>query len=512
MKVLLLLGCLLVALPGFADVPSRPAEAAPELIASLHELARHSISLSSDGRWLAFGRVASDAASGDLGMSFMVYDVARSVTSQIGTYNYTSLSFGPRPVWSPNSALLAYYAVVDGSLQLKVWDRRERRHIVGVVPVDKGGVAELQMPQWTPDSRFVLCLSSSSPPTKLWEEQEGDNYTARLRLELVGQRPASGGITLLGTPELAPSLKSQYGADLTAHSVGPARLAAREVVAFDTKTGLMQVLAQGAAFVQLQVSDDGKVALVGALDAAGDLVIYALPLPATSLRRLSPKTLPTTITAGREPVGADGAPLRLVFKSSDAESFWNFNLSPTGRYVAYLVEGSGDITLIDVVTGAKRNLTANVAALIPDAPDAQLESIAGRFDLPLYKGKFGIDSDDVPVWTQDESALLIRRVVAQLSVTAPQRAELWRVSITDGAARRLTHDASLSIQSWADCHDRSRVYCVAGREGRCWRWCARGAQEMTDPCHSPTRGSMQRRARYGLYARFQRRSPRGIIL
>ena len=70
------------------------------------------------------------------------------------------------------------------------------------------------------------------------------------------------------------------------------------------------------------------------------------------------------------PVGGDGAPLRLLFRSSAAESFQNFNLSPSGRYAAYLVEGSGEIVVVELKTGAKNNLTAKIPALAPDAPEA----------------------------------------------------------------------------------------------------------------------------------------------
>ena len=55
----------------------------------------------------------------------------------------------------------------------------------------------------------------------------------------------------------------------------------------------------------------------------------------------------------------------------------------------------------------------------------------------------------------------MRRVIAQPSITAPQRVELWRVARATGAARRLTQDAAVSIVSWADCVDRSRVNCLA---------------------------------------------------
>jgi hypothetical protein len=213
----------------------------------------------------------------------------------------------------------------------------------------------------------------------------------------------------------------------------------------------------------MQISDDGKVGLVGVLDANGDVLVYAIPLPG-----YGPPTTGRANVSGdpsSNPVGSDGAPLRLLFRSSSGTPFQNFNLSPSGRYVAYIVEGSGEIEVVDLKLGEKRNLTSKLPALVSDSTNVELEKFAGRFDVPLYKGKFGVNGADTPVWTPDESALLVRRVISQLSVTSPQRVELWRVSLTDGLARRLVQDPSLSISSWADCHDRSRVNCVIGREG-----------------------------------------------
>jgi dienelactone hydrolase len=447
--------CLLV-LVCFFEAHSQNTSTLP----TFHQLSAFSMSLSSDGKWLAFGRSPAGTGFGDLTVAFTVYDVAGGRTTVIGTYNYGSLNFGPRPVWSPNSELLAFYAVEDQALRLKVWDRRLGRLLPASVPVDKAGVAELQMPQWSPDSRFVLCFSNPRPG-RLYEEQEGNNYTARLRAELVGQRPAINGKTLLGS-SLSPTLQKEYGVG-EGQSAGLSRVAEREIVALDVKTGAEQTLARGAEFVQMQVSDDGKVGLVGALDATGDLLVYAMPLPGkspqTTGRPAASRGAPGT------PKTIGGAPLRLLFRSSENTPFQNFNLSPSGRYVAYLVEVRGEIEVVDLQTGTARSLTANVPALVPDASNAELEKFAGRFDLPLYRGKFGINSSDAPVWTRDESSLLMRRVIPQLSVTNPRRVELWRVSVADGTARRLTQDPTLSISTWADCRDRSRVNCLVGPAG-----------------------------------------------
>ena len=267
----------LLVLVCFAPANGQNASKTPATLPKFHQLSAYSMSLSPDGKWLAFGRSPAGTGFGDLTVAFTLYDVARDRTTLIGTYNYGSLNFGPRPVWSPNGELLAFYAVEDQVLRLKVWDRRSGRLLRGSIPVDKAGVAELQMPQWTPDNRFVLCFSNPRPG-RLYEEQEGNNYTARLRAELVGQRPAINEKTLLGTSALSPSLQKEYGVG-EGQSAGPSRVAERQIVALDVKTGAVQKLAQGAEFVQMQISDDGKVGIVGALDGNGDVLVYAMPLP-----------------------------------------------------------------------------------------------------------------------------------------------------------------------------------------------------------------------------------------
>lgn len=457
-SVILLLGLLTIEFSVSAEDKNKTAATPSEQ--NFYQLSPHSMAISPDGRWLAFGRSTSGAGQADLNVSFLIYDIAHGTTVQLGTYNYGSLHFGPRPVWSPNSELLAYYAVQDDILQLRIWDRKRGRFITGGVHVDKAGVAELQKPQWTPDNRFVLCFSNRNP-SRLWEEQEGNNYTARLRAELVGQRPGLNGKTLLGTSALAASLKERYGVVSSNKAVGPPRTAKRLVVAMNAGTGASQVLARGGEFVQLQISDDGKTAITGVLDDSGNFLIYALPLPSEE-SSMRPSINNSTVTG---PVNAHGKRLRLLFGGSATESFQNFNLSPTGRYVAYLVEGSGDMVVVDLQTGKKNNLTAKTPALVPDTPEAELRKLVGRFDLPLYSGKFGIAWSDAPVWTRDESALLMRRVIAQPDITAPQRIELWRVGRAEGESRRLVDDTTLSISSWADCVDRSRVNCLAGSDG-----------------------------------------------
>jgi hypothetical protein len=449
----------LLVLVCFWEANSQQPSTGSSALSWFHQLSAFSLSASPDGEWVAFGRSPAGTGSNDLTVVFNVYDVRSSRLIVLGTYNYGSLNFGPRPVWSPNSDFLAFYAVESETLRLKVWDRKLGRLLSGSVPVDKAGVAELQMPQWTPDSRFVLCFSKPKP-ARLYEEQEGNNYTARLRAELVGQRPAINGLTLLGSSSLSPMLQKEYGVE-AGRTAGPSLVAERQIVAFDVRTGVPQILAQGAEFVQMQISDDGKVGLVAALNGSGDVLVYAMPLPGSQTGK---QTGASSAEPGA-PKRNDGAPLRLLFRSSSDTPFQNFNLSPSGRYVAYLIEGSGDIQVVDLQAGTSRNLTSNVPALVPDASNVELEKFAGRFDLPLYRGKFGINGADAPVWTKDGSALLMRRVIPQLSVRNPRRVELWRVSLADGGARRLTPDPTLSIFSWADCRDRSRVNCVVGPEG-----------------------------------------------
>ena len=138
------------------------------------------------------------------------------------------MNFGPRPVWSPNNDLLAYYAVENEALYLKVWDRKKDVSFPPRVPVDKAGVAETAKTSMDTGQSFRALFFQWNPPVRLWEEQEGDNYTARLRAELVGQRPAINTKTLLGTPALAPSLRPQYEVDSSGRKSWDRRASQRE--------------------------------------------------------------------------------------------------------------------------------------------------------------------------------------------------------------------------------------------------------------------------------------------
>ncbi|MFN2397798.1 MAG: prolyl oligopeptidase family serine peptidase [Gemmatimonadaceae bacterium] len=426
-------------------------------------LASYSLSISPDGRWMAYGRTSSGSATTS---TLWVRDFVRGTSRQVASNDYGSPNYGPKPVWSPDGSLLAFYGVSNGILQLRVWDRESAREIQNaVMSVGTAAFLSYQTPVWTPDGHFVLSIADTGSPKPLWEEQESDPSLARLRAELVGQRPAPSGVTALATPSLSPSLARLFGATASASRTGAVVNDSRQVVALDVRTGTTQVLARGADFVTLQTADRGRSAIAGIRDSTDALSLYVLPLPGSS-----PRSPPEVTAAPAEPpmgtpVDGIGAPLRLLAAQIPTGQFQNFSLSPSGHLVAYMPRGSGDVMVVDIATGTLRNATARVPERDKDTASAELQRVAGRFDVPLYGGKFGTGVWDAPVWSADEAALLVVRIFPRRSVTVRQRMELWRVPLTGDDIRRLGRDTTVSLADWAPCQERPLVPCAAGPNG-----------------------------------------------
>jgi hypothetical protein len=360
--------------------------------------------------------------------------------------------------------MLAFYGVSNGILHLRVWDRESAREVqTTVIPVATAAFLSYQTPQWTPDGAFVLSIADTGSPKPLWEEQESDPSLARLRAELVGQRPAPSGVTALASPALSPSLAKSFGATTSASRTGAVVNDSRQVVALEVRTGTTQVIARGADFVTLQIAERGAGAIAGVRDSTDALSLYALPLPTASRRSLAERVAPE-LPPGT-PFDAIGEPLRLLAAQIPTGQFQNFSLSPSGRLVAYMPRGSGDVMVIDIPTGTRRNVTAQVPERDKDSASAELQRVAGRFDIPIYGGKFGTGVWDAPVWTADEAGLLVVRIFPRRSVTVRQRVELWRVPVTGDGIRRLVQDTTLSLADWAPCQERPLVPCAAGPNG-----------------------------------------------
>jgi len=429
----------------------------------LKQLAPYSLSMSADGRWLAYGRSSSGSATTS---ALWMRDLVRATSVQVATNDYGSPNYGPKPMWSPDGRMLAYYGVSNGILQLRVWDRESAREVQKTaIPVSTAAFLMHQAPQWTPDGHFVLSIADTGSAKPLWEEQESDPSLARLRAELVGQRPAPSGVTALASPTLSPSLAPLFGATASASRTGSFVSDSRQVVALDIRTGATQVLARGADFVTLQIADRGTVALAGVRDSTDALSLYVLPLPSTSQRSPAARPAPPAQPAPRAPFDASGVPLRLLAAQIPTGQFQNFSLSPSGRFVAYMPRGSGDVVVVDIATGTARNVTTNVPERATDPADAEIQRVAGRFDVPIYRGKFGTGVWDAPVWTADEAGLLVVRIFARRSVTMRQRVELWRVPRTGDGIRRLVQDTTLSLADWAVCQERRLASCTAGPDG-----------------------------------------------
>src|SRR5688572_14057191 len=138
----------------------------------VNQLASYSLSISADGRWLAYGRSSRVSATT---ITLWVRDLVRGTSAQVATNDYASTNYGPKPVWSPDGRMLAYYGVSNGILNLRVWDRESSRELQKTaIPVGTAAFLSYQAPQWTPDARFVLSIADTGSAKPLWEEQESD--------------------------------------------------------------------------------------------------------------------------------------------------------------------------------------------------------------------------------------------------------------------------------------------------------------------------------------------------
>jgi dipeptidyl aminopeptidase/acylaminoacyl peptidase len=450
------------ALIAAQDINATTGTARPDTAVS--QLAAYSLSISADGRWLAYGQ-SSPALGNSTTSTLWVRDLARGTSIHLATNDYATPNYGPKPVWSPDGRLLAYYGVSNGELQLRVWDR-ERGHALqtSAIPVSTASFLSYQWPHWTPDGRFVLSVADTGRAKPLWEEQESDPSLARLRAELVGQRPAPSGVTALASPVIPPLLAQRLGVSAEGSRTGAFVTDSRQVLALDARTGTIQVLARGADFVTLQLPDRGATAVVGVRDSTDALSLYALPVPIAADPAAAVRPATSSVPPGT-PVDVNGAPLRLLAAQIPTGQFQNFSVSPSGRFLAYMPRGSGDVIVVDVPTGAPHNATASVPDRAADLADAEIQRVAGRFDVPIYRGKFGTGVWDMPVWTADESALVVVRVFPRRSVTMRQRVELWSVSRAGNAARRLVQDTTMSFADVAVCQERRRGSCAAGADG-----------------------------------------------
>ncbi|MEX1998706.1 MAG: prolyl oligopeptidase family serine peptidase [Gemmatimonadales bacterium] len=422
------------------------------------------MSVSPDGRWVAYGRssLASPTTS-----TLWVRDLEGGMLREVATNDYAVPWLGPRPVWSPDGRMLAYYGVANGVLLLRVWDREAMRHLpVPPIAVSTAAFQAYQSPWWTSQGAVVLSIADSGQPKLLWEEQESDPSLARLRAELVGQRPAPSGVTVLASSALAPSLATMFAVgEEPAARTGGLVADAREVVALDVRTGATQVLARGADFTTLQVGEREGSAVAGVRDSMDALSLYVLPLPGAPPPPPTAGQVVSTTPAAGVPVDASGVPLRLLAAHIPTGQFQNFTLSPSGRFVAYMPRGSGDVVVVEIATGATRNVTASIPERTVESMDPEAARLSARFDLPAYRGKFGNGVWDAPAWTADEEALLVARIVPQRSVTVRQRVELWRVARSGASADRLVADTTWSLVDWAPCQERPLAPCVVGPQG-----------------------------------------------
>ncbi len=439
-----------------------PADALKARGQQIYELGAQSLSVSPNGRFVAFARADWGGDRGPVGLWVRDMEYGRLHHVTADTLPWIG---GPRPSWSPDGRLLAYFAQSNGRLELRVWDREPARQLhraeEPACEVDQCGW--MVTPQWMSDGTEVLFVADTTSYGGERDVRSFDASRAQLDAELIGAVPAPSGITVLMSPALTAQdartgrQMDDGGAERPAGGTGEVRVT--RIVAVNVRTGTSRTVASGAGFVSLRISPDGRlaIAVVHERTRMPYFSIYAVPLERPPSNR---NLQGAEVVEHGTPVDAARRPLRLIAHHVALGSPATVNFSPSGRFVAYLTAGTGDgeIVVADMENGTTRNITAEVR-LPPHPFDVTFDSSGRR---RLY-GKFGSEYN-APLWTPDEQELLVVRPAARANKRVPFRYDLWSVSLRDRGARRVEIDSTISILALAHCAQ-SYVPCRIGRDG-----------------------------------------------
>jgi dipeptidyl aminopeptidase/acylaminoacyl peptidase len=360
------------------------------------------IDITSDGRWLAYTVYHHKRDEGG--------GTAKSVTME-DTYNATvwvtetptgqhrnltpdgGSSSAPR--WAPDARRLAFFSDREGEHHLCVWNLKTDE-MQAFTEATAGPFFEWDgPPKWTPNGRFVLFKALSKAQTSASDASVPNDSRASQEESFV---------------EVWDSPKrrlQEQKRETTQETQSPEETALlqwnRDLMLADVETGDTIRLMQAYRVKTFDIAPNGaQVAVTVALgvETPGSqqqvFDLYVLPLPGE---------LSEVNTGEIEPLVR-----RIRFENYAMTVSW----SPDSRSIAYTTAGqlvaSGDAFVVDVKTGAVRNLT--------EALDVDLGQ---EFRLPL--------------WTEDGTALLC---IAQDNV--------WRVRLEDEQIRNLTEGSGLSVR------------------------------------------------------------------
>jgi len=362
--------------------------------------------ISPDGTRIAFARVGPRSE-----LRIFVAPLADPGAARMITTDGEGVWDHVQPAWSPDGTRICY------SAQRDLW----------VVPGTGGGAQRLttdgeydREPAWSPDGRFVYFTSYREGTVALWRV------------------PAHGGevvrVTMGTGPENHPTL-SRDGTRLAYSTL------------LDTADVVVRDLATGSERLVGDLRDEESPVLSPDRQAVAFVSDRRNGRPDLWLQPLSP----------------DGEPAGTARQLTDHPgTVAQPSFSPDGRWVAYhrVLEGQRDIWIVPVSGGPPGRFTDHPAIDIhPDwSPDGRyLAWVSDRgggqqvWVAPVANGRpagpprqvtDGPNSCQAPAWSRDGAR------IAFIGSDAHGARDVWTVSASGGAARRVTSGAGADRVSW----------------------------------------------------------------
>ena len=383
MKRAIALALLVGIRAGLSAAAEDPAPLTVDALQHLATFPLYSIlgSLSPDGRFLAYALRTCNPAVGEgsglhgpTGMRAMnegcsdlwIVDTRTGASERISN----GKGMAEDAAWSPDGSRLAFYAALDGTAHLWIWERAAKKlRRAGDAIVRPSVFDDGAHPRWTPDGKHVLALV-------LPEGETVDAANARVRSKKPARDPGTSArsdvvVYRSAASTSGDSAKAEAPAadrdEIHRETSDLAKIATADLAAVDVATGETRRLARGKAILWYAASPDGKLVAFTHITGArqGKVVARVYDIEVASMEG-----------------GAARSLARDVYPDQGVCTW-----SPDGKRLAYASglgkEAVADVHLLDVSTGEDRRLT----------PDAPSDRISWQYRL-------------VPLWAPDGRSLL----------------------------------------------------------------------------------------------------------
>lgn len=410
---------------------------------SASSIAVRSLAVSRDGKFVAFARSYYSSSP----KRPLQFEVLERQTNEVHVVSSArTLTRLINPAWSPDGRYLAYYGGDAETWRLHIWDRVQKREIF---ESDQNAclnpLCNAWAPQWQDDSQTVIFVAD---PLRQIVGSAAEDIDPRKKLmdELYGITESQIGVTVLHADPTNP---------VAAQSARSSDEPTTQIIAIDLATRKATILASGAAFVGVRAGVGSfpwiAVAQVSSAQSRGGRHFSYYALPPMSDAASDPKRGSRTSATA----------LRLIASEvPNWQAGASLSVSPSGRFVAYVTTGpdaTGDVYLIDLLSGAARNLTERVQLSVNEF-DVGSTDVQRRSD---WHGKFG-SANIPPIWSSDDSSVyVVRPIPLASSAASGARVSLWQVTL-DGDVKPVATSETNSIIGFANCE--GGVPCATGRD------------------------------------------------